>query len=1043
MARQMKQISYLAAFASLVGLGSQDAAGDGRVPKSLRIRDGHVTLSQARKVQQRRPLRTAQPEPAPPEPSAPKPEPPPEPPPPDPSTPPPQPEPAPPDPPPPPPPQQQQPPSPPPSVETTPDLSDEELRKLAEQQEGAEVIEVTGSMIERRELTTTAPVSVLDKADLEGAGLATIGDILQNLPAQSNAVNAQVNDGGDGSTRVDLRGLGTNRTLVLLNGRRVVPGGTGANASVDLNAIPLAVIERVEVLKDGASALYGSDAIGGVVNLITRQDFSGTEASLYTGGSSRGDGFTYDASFVTGHSSKQGNIIFSAGYQNQRPVFCGDRDFAAYDREYDFEAKEEYISGSTSTPGGRINPSSIDLDGDGVTDDVALCGRDPDGAPLPCKPDGSGGWEEFRSPEDLYNYQPSNYLYTPSARYNVYSAGHYNLTKDVKVFFEGLYLNRQSRQKLAPQPYFGDAPISAGSVYNTTGGDIFDYRRRLEEFGTRDQIQNVDTFRIVAGASGKIDAEARALPNWKWELSYNYGHTVGLQRLEGSLSVSRLANALGPSFFDGEGVPRCGTPGDEIPNCVPINIMGPSGSIDRSQAAYVTFTGVSTGFNDQKTALAQASGRIATLPNNGDISMAIGADYRREAGGFTPDPVTAAGDSTDSVQKPTSGSYDVREAFVELSIVPVSGFKGAQWAEINLAARAFNYDTFGSGVTGKAGALFKTFGGVAVRGTYSTAFRAPSVSELYQGNTDDFPAAIDPCDKAQNPEPDEVTIRRCAEQGVPNNVIFDTTQQRAVQRGNTTLDAETAKVITAGVVYEPPQVKGLSFTADYFNIKIRNAIQALGGQVILANCYTRDQDEDCAKIHRNSRRGYAIDFIDDQILNVGGTETSGFDFAVAYRHRNPRAGDFHHQLEGQYLSRFVLDNSSNQLQGVGVYDLGAYPRFKANLTTVWERYRGGRGPTAGLNARYVHGYKECADNDCNTPENLELFSRDVDANVNVDLFGGYMLKSKVGTTRLTVGVNNVLDAKPALIYVGFWADSDATAYDFMGRYFYARLAQSF
>jgi outer membrane receptor protein involved in Fe transport len=501
--------------------------------------------------------------------------------------------------------------------------------------------------------------------------------------------------------------------------------------------------------------------------------------------------------------------------------------------------------------------------------------------------------------------------------------------------------------------------------------------------------------------------------------------------------VSRLANALGPSFLDAEGVARCGTPGDVIPGCVPMNLMGPPGSIDPAQAAYVTFTGVSTGFNDQKTALVQASGRITKLPNRGDISMAVGADYRREAGGFTPDPLTSIGDTTGNAQAPTGGSYDVREAFAELSIVPVSGLRGAQWSEISLAARAFHYDTFGGGVTGKAGALLKTFGGVALRGTYSTAFRAPSVAELYQGAADDFPSATDPC--SETPTEDEVTNRRCAEQGVPAGAIYTETQQRAVIGGNPALDAETANVFTAGLVYEPPQVKGLSFTFDYFDIEIDDAIQGLGAQVILANCYTRDQSEDCAQTHRDPQLNYKIDFIDDPVLNVGGTATSGFDFAIAYRHEVPRAGRFRHQLEGQYLRELVVDTSASQLQGVGFYDLGVYPRLKANFSTVWDR----KGTSAGLNVRYIHGYQECVDNDCNTPENLAEDARDVAANVTADLFAGHVFKSRAGTTRLTAGVNNLLDQRPALIYIGFDADSDSSTYDFMGRYFYARVSQSF
>src|SRR5262249_45051992 len=163
-----------------------------------------------------------------------------------------------------------------------------------------------------------------------------------------------------------------------------------------------------------------------------------------------------------------------------------------------------------------------------------------------------------------------------------------------------------------------------------------------------------------------------------------------------------------------------------------------------------------------------------------------------------------------------------------------------------------------------------------------------------------------------------------------------------------------------------------------------------------------------------------IDYIDDPQLNVGGTDTSGFDFALAYRHEIAGAGKFHHQLEGQYLSSFVLDNSINRLQGVGYYDLGVYPRFKANFTPTRER----KDVNAGLNLRYIHSFKECVNNDCNTEENREQFSRTVSANVTADLFAGYTVKSKAGTTRLTVGVNNLLDQKPSLIYVGFDADSD-------------------
>lgn len=1004
-----------------LGLGSSVAA-DGKTPTTLHMRGHHtVNVDRARAAQQRRPLRLAQTPPAddpapadaPPADVPPADAPPPDAPPPEPT------------------------PTPAPAV------SDEELAALAtaeaEAALGEEVITVTGSTLERRELTTTAPLTVIDRADLDAAGVSTVGDILQNLPAQSNAINAQVNNGGDGSTRVDIRGLGANRTLVLLNGRRVVPGGTGADASVDLNAIPLAVIERIEVLKDGASAVYGSDAIGGVVNIITREDFNGTEVTLYTGNSQRNDGFTYDMSFVTGHSSKKGNIIFSAGWQRQSPVFAGDRGFSKYDRDYDYAEpdpnKREYIGGSPSTPGGFIAPGSIDYDGDGVPDEREdLCGAGV-GA---CRPDGNGGWTEFRDPEDLYNYQLSNYLFTPSQRYNAFAKGHYDLTDNTKVFFEGLYLNRQSDQQLAPEPFAAPVPISSESIYNPLGGTVYEYRRRLEEFGPRRATQNIDTFRVVAGLSGKLAEDVPAVGGWKWELSYNYGHTTGLQRNEGNLILGRLANALGPSFVDDAGVPRCGTPGNVIDGCVPMNIMGESGSITSDQAKYVTFTGVNTGFNDQKTALARTGGRLVKLPNGGDISLAIGGDYRAESGGFTPDPLTATGDTTGNAQAPTGGSYNAFEAFGELSVVPVSGTKLVEWSELSLAARAFRYDTFGSGATWKAGGLVKTTTGIAARGTYSTAFRAPSVGELYQGSADDFPSAQDPCDTSDGPIANPVTARRCAEQGVPDDATLLTRQQRAQVGGNPDLTAETAKVLTAGIVIEPPQVKGLSLTVDYFRIRIEKAIQALGGQVVLANCYNRDIQEACDAIHRDPLL-HSIDFIEDPYLNVGGTKTDGIDFALAYGYQNS-AGKFRHQLEGQYLHAYELDNGTGKpLRGVGFYDLGVYPKLKANFSTSWER----GGINAGINLRYVGGFKECAENDCNTDENLATASRDVDANITGDVFLGYQVKTSAGTSRLTVGVNNVTDSKPPLIYVGFAGDSDASTYDYMGRYFYARLSQLF
>jgi iron complex outermembrane recepter protein len=946
--------------------------------------------------------------------------------------------------------------TPPPPV-----LTDEELAALseaeAENTEG-EVIIVTGSAIERRELTTVAPVSVVDKAELESAGLATVGDILQNLPSQSNGINAQVNNGGDGSTRVNLRGLGSARTLTLINGRRVVAGGTGADSSVDLNAIPLAVIERVEVLKDGASAVYGSDAIGGVVNVITRNDLNGSEAAIYTGTSTRGDGFGYDLSLVTGSSSKKGNVLFSAGYQHQEPVFAGDRTFSNHDKQFDFDKKVSTDGGSVSIPSGFIDTYRIDTNGDGrpEADGVNLCGLESDGTPIQfCRRSGVDT-VPFKDPEDFYNYQPENYLYTPSERYNVFSTGTYKITNNVRAFFEGSYLNRKSDQRLAPEPFSANrAPISAASVYNPYGFGIQGYNRRLVEFGPRQSLQNIDTFRMVTGIDGSVPESVPGLADWKWELSYNFGRTQATQKNQGNLINSRVARAVGPSYFDASGVARCGTPAAPIGGgCVPLNLLAGADAKAVTQAMidYVTYTGISSGYNRQQSVLGTMHGMLAETPWGGNIALAVGADYRQEGGGFTPDPLTATGDTTGNASRPTDGTSAVKEGFAELSAVPIVGDGPVKWLEVNLAARAFDYDSFGTGATWKAGGLFRTVAGLAVRGTYSTAFRAPSVAALYNGLSDGFPQVKDPCDTTPPGRPagsppivlEPIAAAKCAAQGVPTNAAFKTSQQRAIQGGNPNLSEETAKVFTAGLVFEPPFAKGLAFTLDYFNIDIKKAIQPLGASVILANCYNRGLDDFCALVRRDPNQGYRIDFIDDAIKNVGGNATSGIDFAVAYDHTFP-FGRLRTSLEGSYLNEFQIDLAQEKLfSAKGVYDFGVYPALKGNFSTTWVK----DGVNAGFNVRYIAGYDECVDNDCNSlkaeedPMVRATNTRSVAANITTDLFAGYTMKSRAGVTALSVGVNNVLDQQPSLIYEGFYADSDPD-YDFMGRFVYARMSQQF
>jgi iron complex outermembrane receptor protein len=937
-----------------------------------------------------------------------------------------------------------------------------------------EVIVVTGSIIERRELTTPAPLAVLDKADLDAAGVASIGQILQNLPSQSNAINVQFNNGGDGSTRVSLRGLGAGRTLVLVNGRRHVAGGTGADASVDLNAIPTAIIERVEVLKDGASAVYGSDAIGGVVNIITRSDFEGSEASVYTGITGDGLGQVIDVSGVTGLTSDRGNVVFAAGYTDQQSIGAGDRDFSKEDKLYDWSTGEVRGLGSSATPQGVIIDYGEDVGNEAwsqitsASPGAAVFFNDPAMGWRPFSTDGNSDVGEG----DYYNYQPENYLVTPQKRYNMFSTGSYKLHDYARAFFEATYSNRKSDQRLAPEPLFTETEgitVSENNIYNPFGRNFVDMRRRMVEAGPRRSIQDINTFRLVAGLDGRLPEELPVLSGWRWSLAYNYGRNEAKQTAQGNLVRNRIALALGPSFFAPDGSAQCGTPEAPIPDCVPLNLFGGQGSISKPMLDYIQFTGTDSGFNQQQIASFNVTGKLFEIPGGGDAALALGAEYRDESGADIPNPLVALGEATGNKRDATSGGYDVREGYAEVSVVPLLGITGAEWVELNAAARAFDYETFDPGITWKAGGLWRIGQGVAVRGTYSTAFRAPTIQQLYSGQTDAFPAVTDPCDTTLNPEagdrdgdgipdgsdefPDDPRTANarinCEADGIPGTHKDIRAQIRSLIGGNQDLEPETANIFTAGAVYEPPFVPGLSLTLDYFNIQIDDAIQTLTSQLILQSCYNADPADRkyCEFISRGEATNL-ISTIDDTLTNVGGNDTAGLDFNVRYNQNTP-VGAFNFNIEGTWLQHFdSIEADGSVIVGKGTYDLGVYPDWRFNFSTLWSMNEFG----AGGNVRYLGGFKECQFNDCKlgtkpdgspAMDGAAPVQRSVSAHVTGDLYGSYTLETPVGTSRLSLGVNNVLNQKPAVIYNGFTSSSDPSAYDFLGRYFYARFVQQF
>jgi outer membrane receptor protein involved in Fe transport len=933
----------------------------------------------------------------------------------------------------------------------------DERAPLGEDNGKTEVISVTGTNVEHELLTGRAPVSVVTRADLAASGRATLGDVLQALPAQANGTNAQVNARGDGTTRINLRGLGAPRTLVLVNGRRMVNGGSGADASVDITTIPLAMVERVEILKDGASMLYGADAVGGVVNIVTREQFDGLDVSLLTSTSQHGDGIEYDASAVTGFASQGRNsyLVLSAGYQHHEPVLAGDRAFSQFQDSYDYASRTMTRNQSLSAPAGRLDPSSI---GPG--------GMQPPGcASAACKPDGNGGWVDFVAPRDLYNDAAQNYLYTPSSRISVFGTAGNRINDHTTVLLEASYMRRSSDRQLSPAEFTADVPISKDNLYNSLGGDILDYRRRIAELGPRQYIDTVTTRRLVLGITGSVPESWGVLDGWKYEVSYNYGVGEAVAGTTGQLDKLHLADALGPSMRDAGGTPICvrvpgnaatkiiyqlhvpeeETAGDFQPYpCVPLNIFATAGALPADQIKGLTYNDVGHGTDTLHTYLATASGRVAELPNHGEISLSLGGDARYDVGDLEAPHVARTGNTTDNLVLDTHGKYHLFEGFGELAIVPFTGGDLVQRVEVDLGAHAVRNNRFGSSLTYKAGALVRAAGGIAVRGTYATAFRSPSVFDLFGGHIDALLTAEDPCD-TRPPSAGDTTRTldpkvqdQCIAQGVPAGTRLTTSQQPARIGGNPDLQPETAATTTVGVVIEPPQLKGVTVTADYWHIAIDDAIEALGVPTILANCYDRGIQAFCDQIFRDFDT-HRIVHVNQFLQNVPRTVTSGIDVALWHDLQLTQIGRIHTALEAQYLLRYDLHAASQVVHGVGFYDLGVYPRYKANLSSHWAHPSGASG---GFTLRYVGSYQECPGDDCNTPHNLAM-AHDVDRYFKLDLFGGYDLPSSLGKTSVQVGVSNVFDATPPVVYNAPAANSDATTYDFLGRMVYLRMSQLF
>ncbi|MDP9422066.1 MAG: TonB-dependent receptor [Pseudomonadota bacterium] len=876
--------------------------------------------------------------------------------------------------------------------------ADQSASGEAQEEDGGEAIVVTGSRIRRTDLAGVGPATVVTAESIENTGVVNIETVLQRLPANAgfagNQTSSYWTSNGYGTAQVNLRGLGIKRTLVLLNNRRLVAGGTGANSSPDLNMIPVSIISRIDVLKDGASAIYGADAVAGVVNIVANTEFEGFGIGGRAGITEKGDGADYTVDLTWGLQRERGGIVAAVTYQKTRAVNMASRAPCAL---------------AETSPGtlGCINSAST-LGGRAVLPSGQQINFNND-------PGGDGDFYEPYNPA-LHNFNSNPFLnaVSPIERISTAVFGHYDLTDDITAFGEFLYTHRESEQIATPGT-LRNLAISATNPTNPTGQNLVLIQRRLGEPGPRIFFQDTDIYQGTIGFRGKIGR------GWSWEVAGAYGRNEGLDGMTNIANLANVRNTVNTavcSFAPGAAIPCA----DYLGN----------GDVTPEVLDYILATTRDHGGNELKTVYADVTGDLFNLPA-GAVSLATGVVYRKEKGWRDPDPLIVAGVANANQQDPISGSVTAKEAYAEVS-VPV--FKDAPFAKaltLNGALRFSDYDLFGSTWNYKASIDWQVIDALRLRATYGTGFRVPNVPELYGGVSEGNLTTTDPC--SNYPASGNATlIANCQAHGVrPTYVQLGNTILTTVG-GNPDLKPEDSKSWTVGAVFQPQAIiPGLSLTADWFSIDIDNAIRAIPGSTKLSVCYnTPDLNHPFCDDFTRSPLTNEITSLSAQPINTGREKMSGLDLGLVYN-RNLGPVGLKVDLTATYLKEYVVTpfpgGDDIEFDGFIGGGNGGYPKWRGygvvtadfgvpelTWSTQWI------GKATDFNAAPGElGYKA---------PNVMYHNVQLAFDVNNKM-------------RFALGVDNLFDKKPPFIQSWTDANTDTMTYDLLRRRFYASVRRQF
>jgi len=875
-------------------------------------------------------------------------------------------------------------------------------QEAAEESADEGVIIVTGSRIARLEESAPNPIVSVTADTLQRSGQTNLTELLSQSPALlgstrlSDAGGSTADFGAVGVNLLNLRNLGTERTLVLVNGRRHISGISGT-ASVDINTIPNALIERIDVLTGGVSAIYGADGVSGVVNFVLKRDFEGIDIRGQNGISSRGDAGNQYASVTVGKnfSDGRGNVALSYEFNRDsrvkgsarasgRPDACSlvrnPDDFPDNPNVFDrvVLCNLRYADSSTNGAVDTNIDFSPDFTGDG---DRYNLGRF-----LPQ----SGGLVQGGDSTPIAGYQGD--LQPGTKKHNFNFLGSYEFSPAARIFVEGKYTNTKSFSVAQPSFDFfttlqADNPFITGTLrdnivpgaYSTNifgepglAPDGILVSRDNFDLGIRGEYAKRETLRGVIGVDGEISENAR------YELSYVYGQTktrfnstnyrlsdryfAALDAVDEGQFLNGTPNGnivcrstLNPSaplndpnalVIGAATTPVTFTPGAGS-GCVPLNILGEG----RASQAALDWMNVDLQ-NYSKVYQHVVSGSIAgdfgqffELPG-GPIGFAIGAEYRKEGSNFVSDLYLQQGVLADIAQiLPESGSFDVKEAFAELN-VPV--FRDAPFAHLlqfGAALRLSDYSTIGKTTTWKVDGTYAPIPDIMFRGTYSEAVRAPNVSELFAPQNGTFAFIDDPCDPVNIPEGTQFRADNCATilnaLGIDPDTFSPTTDPQATvslpgrSGGNPALSEETAKTWTAGVVLKPSFIPRLTITFDWYDITLKDAISTATAQELVDLCVDQPSLDNpfCTSIGRDPDTGYVNDYLVGP-ANVAQFKTSGADFTVNYQIPAGSLGDFNLRLNGGYLDNLSFVPTPGAELDVDTKEAFA-PRWSGNFDLTW------------------------------------------------------------------------------------------------------------